>query len=155
MSDINIEDFIHETRSMQDSYDRADSRDCLDDVFADAELREYLDKALTLARSYDKLLRELDVANRTAAVQSFDMWKTIGMPGLTPPSWDIGYTSPTYGPIVSDVPPLPSPLHLDSPGLTGTVWKTNTPPTAANIASTLTGHTGSADATGSVKSEDY
>jgi len=78
MSDINIEDFIHETRSMQDSYDRADSRDCLDDVFADAELREYLDKALTLARSYDKLLRELDVANRTAAVAPFDMWKKIG-----------------------------------------------------------------------------
>ena len=131
MTDINIEDFIHETRSMQDSYDRADSRDCLDDVFADAELREYLDKALTLARSYDKLLRELDVAN--AQRFALPTWDNVG---VRPPWWQ----APTYGPIVSDVPPLPSPLHLDIPGLTGTAWENNTPSTAANIASASEGY---------------
>jgi hypothetical protein len=146
MSDINIEDFIHETRSMQDSYDRADSRDCLDDVFADAELREYLDKALTLARSYDKLLRELDVAN--AQRFALPTWDNVGMR----PHW---WQAPTYGPIDTGTPLFPNMGNISAPytadasdiahldgrnaypyaiplgGAAGTVWEVATPATAS------------------------
>jgi hypothetical protein len=122
MSDINIEDFIHETRSMQDSYDRADSRDCLDDVFADAELREYLDKALTLARSYDKLLRELDFATRKV----FATDTGIGKPDVA---------SAPRGLVWRGMDAI-----VETGSVAGTVWETNTPSTAANIASASEGY---------------
>jgi hypothetical protein len=73
MSDINIEDFIHGARTFQDEYN-----DIGYSAASDRQLADFIDEALTLARSYDKLLRELDVANRTSAAKPFDMWTKIG-----------------------------------------------------------------------------
>lgn len=110
MSDINIEDFIHETRSMMDDYDNSDSRDGLGEIWSEKEAREYLDRALTLARCYDKLLRELDVANARQVA----------------PYWPVSYPATDTG------TPMFPPNFV---GVAGTVWETATPSTAVEPSS--------------------
>ena len=125
MFDITIEDFIHDTRSMQDNLSRNKPSGCLDDVIKEGALNAYLNNALTLARSYDKLLRELDVMNATKK----------------PPTWPAPPWLPnTYGPIdngfptvpfVGDVLPSPGPLHVPGMG-THTHPTTNMPPASGD-----------------------
>lgn len=99
MSDINIEDFIHGARTFQDEYN-----DIGYSAASDRQLADFIDEALTLARSYDKLLRELDMANAQ---------------GFVLPTWDnIG----KY-----DYPGRPSYPAVDTVPVAGTVWETVMP----------------------------
>ena len=109
MSDINIEDFIHNVRSITDDYEE-------DGFFEEqADVLSALDESLTLARSYDKLLRELDVAN-TRQVAPY--WP--GQPAQIPDwGWAPGIVADKTVPYA--IPPIST---VDT---RGTVWEANPP----------------------------